>query len=530
MKFMNYEQKQLYLLPPTMAECLSEDHLCFTVSDIVDNLDLSKIEEDYKEEGHPAYHPKLLIKLLFYGYTQGVRSSRKLENKTSEDIAFRYLTANSHLDHGTINLFRKNHLSVLPLIFAQIIAAASTLGLADFSDISLDGTKIKAQASRDNLFTKAQIEELKTKFESFLAEAEEIDEEEDKKFGDKRGYNQVPAHLADPKVRREEIRKIQKRLAKLDQAGKDIERKQEEAQKREESKPKGRRDKRKLKNMSANTSNTTDPEANLMEMKDKSYKMAYNAQITASKQFIAAYDVTNECTDTKSLPEMIKKTEANTKKKVEKIKADSAYFTKHSMVFLEDNQIEAFIPDRLKEIDENDEQNKKWKKNTQGSKIPNKYDRKNFTYDEKNDQFICPEGKPLTLRQRNIFGDGIREYRGTECKNCASHDLCVKGRNRHIQVDFRLDKMVTDMRTKLNSANGKRKYKERQTEVEPVFGNLAHNLNFTEFLCRGRTMALVELGLISSAHNLKKIFYALRKKNINPREVAWDKLLKVQTN
>ena len=518
MKFMNYDQNQSYLLPPTLAECLSDDHFCFTVNDIVDNLDLSKIESDYKEEGHPAYHPKMMIKVLFYGYTQGVRSSRKLENKTSEDIAFRYLTGNSHLDHGTINLFRKTHLNDLPLIFAQVIAAAQSLGLADFSDVSLDGTKIKAQASRSNLLSKERINELKNQFESFLAEAEQIDTEEDARFGKERGYNQVPKHLADPKKRKEEIRKIQERLAKLDKASKEIDKKQEEAKERDGTKDKGRHAKRKQNSLSATTSNTTDSDSNLMKMKDDSFKMAYNAQITTSKQFIAAYDVTNEATDPKSLPAMVKKTEENTKQKVKNIKADSAYFTKYNMVFLEDNQTEAFIPDRLKEAEENNRQ----------KKTIGKYDRKNFSYDEKNDQFICPEGKPLTLRQRNIFGDGIREYRGTECKNCASHDLCVKGRNRHIQVDFKLDKMVKDMRAKLNTKEGREKYQERQSEVEPVFGNLAHNLHFTEFLCRGKTMAMIELGLISSAHNLKKIFYALKRKGIKPKEIPWDNLLSKQ--
>ena len=517
MKFMNYDQKQSYLLPPTLCECLAEDHLCFTVSDIVDSIDLSEIEKEYKEEGHPAYHPKIMIKVLFYGYTQSTRSSRKLENKTREDIAFRYLTANSHLDHGTINLFRKNHLKELPLLFSQIVAAIQSLGLADFSDISLDGTKIKAQASRDKLLTKERINRMKSQFESFLAESEKIDAEEDVKFGDKRGYNQVPERLADPKVRKEEIRKIQKKLAKLDKASKEIDKKQEEAKKKDETKTKGRQSKRKQNNLSATTSNTTDPDANLLKMKNDSFKMAYNAQVTASKQFIAAYDVNAESTDTNSLPEMIKKTEESTKQKVKTIKADSAYFTKHNMLFLGDNQTEAFIPDKLKEKDEKKD------------KAIGKYDRKNFTYDKAKDQFICPEGKPLTLRQKNIFGDGIREYRGTECRNCPNHDLCVKGVNRHIQVDFKLDKMVSDMRAKLNTKEGKKKYGERQYEIEPVFGNLTHNQNFTEFLCRGRTMAMIELGLVSSAHNIKKIFLALKREGVKRKEVPWDNLLRIQT-
>jgi transposase len=317
MKFMHYDQNQTLLLPPSLAECLPEDHISFIVSDIVNHLDLSKIEDEYTEDGHPAYNPKMMIKILFYGYVQGVRSSRKLENKTFEDLGFRYLTANAHLDHGTINLFRKKHLSELPLVFAQIITAIKGLGLADFSDISIDATKIKAQASRDNLFSKELIAKLKAKIETFLSEAEKIDAEEDKKFGSKRGYNQIPRRLADPKTRQEEIRKLQKKLTDLDRADKAIDQKQEKAVECDKTighRNQGKQTRYHVKN---NSSNTTDPEANVMKMKDGSYKMAYNVGITAAKQFIAAYDISDDPTDIRSLPGLVKMTEELTKQKLE---------------------------------------------------------------------------------------------------------------------------------------------------------------------------------------------------------------------
>lgn len=518
---MLYDQNQTLLLPPSLAECLPEDHISFVVSDIVNNMDLSGIERDYTEDGHPAYHPKMMIKVLFYGYIQGVRSSRKLENKTYEDIAFRYLCANAHLDHGTINLFRKKHLSDLPFVFAQIITLVKSLGLADFSDVSLDGTKIKAQASKDNSFSKELIAKLKIKIETFLSEAEKIDEQEDKEFGNNRGYNQIPRRLADPKTRQEEIKKLQKKLADLDKADKAIDQKQEKAKEHDKYLSHKNKEKQTQYRTRNKTSNTTDPEATLMKMKNGSFDMAYNVGLTTAKQYIAAYDVTDDPTDTKSLPEMIKKTEANTGQKVKIAKADSTYFNKENIKFLIDNQTESFIPDTRMNSD------KKKEKNENGAE--NKYDRRNFIYDEKHNRFICPEGKYLEIRKENKYQDGTREYKGTECKNCPNASFCTKGKARFLEVDFKLNEIRNEMRAKLNTDEGKKKYNERICEIEPVMADIKRNQNFSEFLCRGKKMALVELGLASSAHNIKKIFLELKRSGIKRKDIDWNSLIKLQT-
>lgn len=522
MKFMLYDQNQSMLLPPTLSECLPEDHISFVVSDTVDHLDLSVIEKNYVEEGHPAYHPKMMVKILFYAYTQGVRSSRKIEAKTTEDIAFRYLTANSHLDHGTINLFRKNHLLELSTIFAQIVLITSRLGLADFSDISLDGTKIKAQASKANLFTKDSLAKLKEKIGTILQDAEKIDLEEDKKFGKERGYNQVPKRLADPKTRRKEIEKLQKRLTDLDKAEKTLCEKEKEAKENDKKNGTTKRSRKEESKLSTRTTNTTDPDSKLMKMKDSSYKMAYNVQITSSNQFIAAYSVASDYADTKNLPEMIAKTQENIGQKVKLAKADAAYFNKENIRFLKDNKTDALIPDTLME-----EEKRKEKKGEN-----DRYSRKNFIYDQDRDQFICPEGKRLKCNKTRRDKDGrecFKEYVGIDCGNCPAKTLCTKGKARYFEMDFELEKIRKEMREKLNTPEGRQKYQERFYEVEPVFGSLKHNQNFTEFLCKGRIMAEVELGLASGAHNLKKIFLALREKGVKRKEIPWDNLLKTQT-
>lgn len=527
MKFMNYDQKQSFLLPPSLTDCLPEDHISFVISDTVDRLDLSAVESDYTEEGHPAYHPRMMVKLLFYAYSQGVRSSRKIENKTYEDIAFRYLTANSHIDHGTVNLFRKSHLDTLPVIFAQIVVITSQLGLADFSDISIDGTRIKAQANKNALFDKEKIEKLTEKIETVLAEAEKLDLEEDKQFGDKRGYNQIPKKLADPKTRRKEIEKLKKKLADLDKADKTIDRKKKEAKELDKKTRNQKYGAREQDKKSTHTSNTTDPDSILMKMKDGSYKMAYNVQIATSKQVIAAYTVANDYGDPSHLPEMVTKTQANSGQRVEKTKADSAYFTTANIRFLKDNQTDAFIPDTYMK-DENRKNHK------QGDdQVDNRYDRKNFHYDQEHDRFICPEGKALEF-YRPKWDENGKEIRrgykgGTDCTICPVKSSCTKGKVRYFEIDFELEEMRKEMREKLNTAEGKEKYLERMGEIEPVFGNLKHNQNFSEFFCRGKTMVLTELGLVSSAHNLKKIFYGLKRIGVKRKEIPWDNLLEMKT-
>ena len=218
MKFKQYSQNSIMLLPPSFEESLPKDHFCFIVNDIVESLNLSCTYGTYKDGGALAYDPRLLVKVLFYAYSQGIRSSRKIENNLYENIAFRFLSGNAQLDHGTISLFRKSHLHELPQIFAQIVVLASSLGLADLSDISIDGTKIKASASRKKLYNREEIEKLTVKIEEIISAAEELDQKEDQQYGNRRGVNQLPEKLANPGTRVKEITRLKAKLEKLDEA------------------------------------------------------------------------------------------------------------------------------------------------------------------------------------------------------------------------------------------------------------------------------------------------------------------------
>lgn len=505
-KFKSYNQYQSLLLPPSLADSLPADHSCFVINDIVDQLDLSAIKATYSDNGSPAYDPRLLIKVLFYGYSQGLRSSRRIETELYQNIAFRFLAASQQPDHGTINLFRKIHLTGLKEIFSQIAFLSGQLAAVDFSDISIDGTKVAASAAKKNNLDQAQLDKLKEKFGRFLDEAEAIDEAEDRQYGQSRGYNAMPERLVDPESRKKEIQRLKAKLDKLKAA--------ENLIKDKQAKVKTTEEKRLKKN---STANTTDQDANLMKMKDGSFKMSYNVQLAAVKQTIVAYDLNGESTDNSCLKPMIEATEQNLGIKVKTVKADSGYFSKGNLEFCDTGQIDAYVPDEMKSVEEKQEH---------FDQVP-KYDRRNFQYDSEKDEFICPQNQRLKLR--NINRNGAKRYIGLKCGSCPVKSQCTKDKRRNLTYDFKHEVAIRQMRDKLNGEQGKSKYLERMSEIEPVIGNLKRNQQFTYFLCRGKPTALVELGLATTAHNLVKIFNWLKRNSKSRQEIQWNSLMRLRT-
>lgn len=514
-KFKTYNQNQPMLLPLDVRQCIPKDHICYVINDACEQLDISAIEATYSAEGSSAYSPKMLLKVIFYAYIQGTRSSRKIEAKLYEDNVFRYLSGNQQPDHGTINLFRKDRLKDLEEIFAQIVLLCQGLGMIDPSNISIDGSKYKANASRDMTLDQEKIVKLKKKLKKrmrqILEEAERVDQEEDKKYGNRRGYNQMPEKLVDPEARQKEIKRLKEKLLKLEQAKKSIKEKQQKAKNQEE------------RNLSKNsTYNLTDPEANLMPMKrSESFQPAFNGQVATNHQVILSYDLTNSAGDGNSLLPLIRKTEKVTGQKIAETKADSAYFSQDNIEGLAARKTDGYIPDPEKI---NEEQLKK-----KGKKI-SPHHRRNFKYDSKKDQFICPQGKRLFFLNYDS-GKRANKYTCPDCPKCPQKVKCTKGKNRYLFHNPQLEKHKKAMRQKLKTEKGKRKYLERLSDVEPVFGNIKYNQKFQEFLCRGKPMALTEFGLVCMAHNLTKVFNylkKLKKTNNNQQRKQLNTLVRVE--
>src|SRR5271169_2624467 len=196
-----YEPDQMFLMPPSLKEWLPENHLAYFVSDIVERMDLSAIEEVYTKEdrGYPPYHPVMMVKVLLYAYSTGVYSSRRIARKIQEDVAFRILAAGNQPDFRTISDFRKRHLEALKGLFVQTVEICRKAGLVKLGHISLDGTKIKANASKHKAMSYGRMKKeewrLRQEIEELLSRAEDTDREDDRKYGKDRRGDELPEEL-----------------------------------------------------------------------------------------------------------------------------------------------------------------------------------------------------------------------------------------------------------------------------------------------------------------------------------------------
>jgi transposase len=318
-----YFPEQDFLLPPSLREWLPENHLAYFVSDMVEELDLEGIERYYEREqrGYPPYHPRMMTKVLVYGYCVGVFSSRKLEQRLVEDVAFRVLAAGNQPDFRTISEFRRIHLKRLEGLFEQVLRLALKLGAMKLGRVAIDGSKVKANASKHKAMSYRRMQEeenrLREEARRLLAEAEQVDKDEDKRYGRSSRGDELPAELA----RRED------RLKRIAEAKREL-----EERARTEAEEKKNPDADKAKPEAKSQHNFTDPESRIMKGPD-GFVQAYNAQIAVEPalQLIVGQAVTQQGNDKKQLLPMIETVKQQSGQKVRAALADSGYCSEDNL-------------------------------------------------------------------------------------------------------------------------------------------------------------------------------------------------------
>jgi transposase len=328
-----YLPEQDLLLPPSLQDWLPEGHLAYFVSDVVDQLDLSAIESYYEKEerGYPPYHPRMMVKILVYGYCVGVFSSRKLQKRLQEDVGFRVVAAGNQPDFRTLSDFRKLHLETLQDLFEQVLQMALEVGAVKVGRVAIDGSKIKGNASKHKAMSYGRMKEdqkrLKQEVQQLLAAAERADAEEDARYGDQSG-DELPAELQ----RREE------RLRRIRQAKRAL-----EERARNEAHAKGA-DSAPAKPDEKAQYNFTDPESRILKGPD-GFVQGYNAQIAveAETQLIVAQAVTQAANDKQQLLPMIEQVEQQSGQKPEQVLADSGYASEENLRATEAAQVDAYI-------------------------------------------------------------------------------------------------------------------------------------------------------------------------------------------
>jgi len=445
--FRPYTPGQSFLLPPSPLDWLPEGHLARFILDLMRELDLTRIYAYYERElrGYPPHHPLMMVALLLYGYCVGVPSSRKIERKTHEDVAFRVIAGGEHPDHTRISEFRRVHLEALAELFVQVLRLCQKAGLVKLGMVALDGTKVKANASKHKAMSYDRMQKdearLREKVAELLAAAEKVDATEDAEYGAGRIGDELP----------EELRRTQDRLKKIREAKAALEaeakqrKAEEQAAKDNDEPPPGPRETSLPKHKVPITAegkptdkaqrNFTDPESRIMKTGD-GYVQGYNCQaaVDAAHQIIVAQAVTNQSPDPEHLVPMLTKTVDNCGATPEKLIADAGYFSENNVC-----------------------EPQKWGV----------------------DPYIS------TGRQRH--DETTPPVRGR-----APNDMTVK----------------EAMARKLATKAGKSVYARRKAIVEPVFGQIKEARGLRRFLLRGLQKVRGEWSLITLTHNILKLHRA----------------------
>jgi transposase len=453
-QFRSCNLDQALLLPPSLQDWLPEGHLARFVAEVVETLDLSAIYARYEEgdgRGQAAYDPRMMVRLLIYGYCRGVASSRRMERATQEDVAFRYLAADQHPDHDTISDFRKEHLASLSQLFVQVLRLCQQAGLVKLGHVALDGTKVKANASKHKAMSYARMEEaekkLQAEVEALLAEAARVDAEEDGKYGKGRRGDELPPELARRESRlakigeakaaleREAREEAEKKKAEVEVQLRERERQEQERGRKFGGRPPQVPDPEQAQPKAEAQRNFTDPDSRIMkDGATKEFVQAYNAQaaVDSQAQVIVAAAVTQEANDKQQLVPMLEQVKIMTGSQPEQATADAGYFSEKQVSDAKLKEIDLLVaPDRQKH----------------GEEVP------------------CATGPPPAEA-------GVAEQ----------------------------------MRHKLRTPEGRAVYKMRKAVVEPVFGQIKEGRGFRRFLLRGLTRVEGEWKLICATHNLLKLF------------------------
>jgi len=478
---MEFEQRVLF--PTNVFDLLPAEHECYIYEEIFKQLDTRNVESNYSVTGQNAYHPRLIIGILIYSYSQGIFSSRQIEKKCREDLGFMYISHLNCPNFRVLSDFRKDNHEFFKECFTQSALIAMGIGMASLGHVSLDGSKFKADTSKHKAMSygrlKKKEQELTEEIEDLLKKATQCDTEEDAEYRDETGY-EIP----------EELKIKETRLAKIKDA-------KEALEKREHELNPGAaiEDKKQI--------SFADKEARIMG-KNGNFQYAYNGQISVDKdnQIIVGQHLSQNSNDKQEVTEALQEIEETAGKNPEIMSLDNGYMSGSNLGSISKTDIDVYMATGKGEgkdsrsLDESDRDIKK----------------SDFTYDADKDSFVCPAGYTLELKNKSGNEKKIYQAHSDDCNKCIYRIRCCKskkGEPRTVTTDDKED-LRQEMVDKMEQESSKEIYKERKIIVEPVFGQIKKNLGFRGFSMRGFIKARGEFSLVCAVHNIKKIVISIR--------------------
>lgn len=468
MAYRTGHREQLNLFPASIEDYVKDDDVVRVYDTFVDSLNLDNLGLviDFSKVGNPAYEPESMLKLLLYGYSYGLRSSRQLERALYHNISFIWLMGGLKPDHKTISNFRKQNKSVLKQVFKQCAKLCIKLNLIEGNTLFLDGSKIRANASMDNSITEKKGEKLLKKIEiridEILQECEQIDESEE----GQKSFVKLQKELNNKN-------KIKEKIAKVLET---------------------------IKSEERTELNTTDKDAMLMKSRQGTHA-AYNSQIVVDEKnsLIVSCDVVSDQTDQRQFANQINKANEILKNNCKIACADQGYSKTDKLEEIDNKKITVVVP--IHETSANNVADKSFSKDK-------------FKYIEEEDCYRCPEGNKLIYSSTY---QGFREYRiesAKLCLNCPHLEKCTRSKqgrrilrliNEQVKEKIKLQNQTTEIKEIFNL---------RKQKVEHPFGYIKRNMNVSSFLMRGLEGVRAEMAIFCTCFNLRRMMTIVGKENL----------------
>ena len=531
--FKPYTMAQPSLIPPSWEELIPAGHPVRVVNGAVERINIEALLRKYKGGGTSSYHPQMMLKVLVYGYTQRVYSSRQIAKALRENVNYIWLSGGNRPDFRTINAFRGEKMrGVIEEVFTSVLELLVGEGYVKLESYFVDGTKVEANANRHKVVwakSRAKYQErLREKVKELLKEIDAATAAEDEEYGDKDldemegGGGGIDAEKLEKKIdelnRRLKEQPEDKKLAK---AVKVMEKDYLPRQKRYEEQE------RKLAGRSSYSK--TDEDATFMRMKEDRGaekplpKPAYNVQTGTEGQFVVGFSLHQRAGDTTCLiphlegvkaslqaiaqrkPEVLPPLDHPLGCLPQNISADAGYGSEENYAYLADHQLENYV--KYNTFHREQQHHRK-------PELIRKalFRSENLPYDAEKDVFTCPANQHLTYRSTshertaNGYWTELRHYEASGCDTCPLKPECTRAKhNRHLRVSFRLRRFRELAPTNLLSEKGKTLRVQRNIEVESVFGQIKHNMHFRRFSLRGLDKVKTEWGLVCIAHNMQKL-------------------------
>jgi transposase len=482
MAFYKYNRNQLVLFSSRIDERVPKSDKSRFIVQLVSQLNLDAIYARYSDQGNDAYPPDMMLALWFYAYSNGISSTRVLEELSRYDARYIYVSADLKPDHSTLSRFRKANLDLLEEYFVQLIKLSQRAKLSDFKDVSIDSTKLKACASKKQ---STDSDGLSRKLNTIRSEIRDYMARCDRAESDAEGQ----ADSGDIHSEIERLKRVEAKLVERDE--------------QLEERKKGL----KVEHRKNHQINLTDPDARFMH---KAQGPAYNAQLVVDSKthLVVAHDVVTDPNEQQQFSNMHQRCEANLGDEEDrKYNLDSGYHSTEQLEYAEDNKIDVVIADPTPENRSNHNRPTDMKI-LLSEKRP--LQRSDFTYHRDEDYYQCPAGVRLTfLRHHKYRNRKERIYQSLGCHGCPLLDLCLPKKNKDSRRRIyrsEQEEYAERMRDKLKTDDAKERLQRRAMTVEPVFGNIKENLGFRGFSLRGLIQVKGEFILMCIAHNLNILY------------------------